>query len=362
MTEGADGSTATLSFTVTLSTASGQEVTVAYADRGTGTAASGTDYQALTAGTLTFAAGETSKTVAVTVTGDNLDEGNETVVLRLSSASGATLSGGGTTLDATGTITDDDDAPSGVTLTVDADTATQGVQSSVAEDGGAKTVRVTATVDGTTRFAGAKTVTVAVGASGDGATEGTDYSQVNDLRLTIAVGAQSASATFTLTPTDDALDEDDETISLDGSASGVTVTDASITLTDDDATPTVSVANAQAVTEGDDPATTANMSFTVTLSAVSGRDVTVPYTLGGTATAGSDYEEPQTRSVTISAGKTSADIVIKVKGDTSDEDDEKVKVTLDTPTNATVAVGEGGPVRGAARSPTTTRRRRRSWC
>ena len=200
VTEGAGGSTATLTFTVTLSTASGQEVTVAYADPETGTATSSTDYQALTAGTLTFAAGETSKTVAVTVTGDNLDEGNETVVLRLSSASGATLSGGSTTLDATGTITDDDDAPSGVTLTVDADTATQGVQSSVAEDGGAKTVRVTATVDGTTRFVAATTVTVAVGAAGDSATEGTDYGSVEDLTLTIAAGAQSASDTFTLTP------------------------------------------------------------------------------------------------------------------------------------------------------------------
>ena len=341
MTEGADGSTATLTFTVTLSTASGQEVTVAYADRDTGTATSGTDYQALTAGTLTFAAGETSKTVAVTVTGDNLDEGNETVVLRLSSASNATLSGGSTTLDATGTITDDDDAPSGVTLTVDADTATQGVQSSVAEDGGAKTVRVTATVDGTTRFAAAKTVTVVVGAAGDSAVEGTDYGSVEDLTLTIAAGAQSASGTFTLTPVDDALDEDDETISLDGSASGVTVTDASVAIIDDDATPTVSVADAGAVTEGNDPATTANMSFTVTLSAASGRDVTVPYTLGGTATAGSDYEEPQTRSVTISAGDTSAAIVIKVKGDTADEDNETVEVTLGTLTNATLSSDQG---------------------
>ena len=341
VTEGAGGSTATLSFTVTLSTASGQKVTVAYADPETGTATSGTDYQEISSGTLTFAAGETSKTVAVTVTGDNLDEGNETVVLRLSSASNATLSGGNATLDATGTITDDDDAPSGVTLTVDADTATDGVQSSVAEDGGAKTVRVTATVDGTTRFAAATTVTVVVGAAGDSATEGTDYSQVNDLTLTIAAGAQSASGTFTLTPTDDALDEADETISLDGSASGVTVTDASVAITDDDATPTVSVADAQAVTEGDDPATTANMSFTVTLSAASGRDVTVPYTLGGTATAGGDYEEPQTRSVTISAGDTSADIVIKVKGDTADEDNETVEVTLGTLTNATLSSDQG---------------------
>ena len=49
-----------LTFTVRLNAASGKEVTVAYADAGTGTATSGTDYTALTAGTLTFAAGTTS--------------------------------------------------------------------------------------------------------------------------------------------------------------------------------------------------------------------------------------------------------------------------------------------------------------
>ena len=51
----------------------------------------------------------------MTVSGDNLDEGDETVVLRLSSASGATLKGGGSTLDATGTITDDDGSSPGTT-------------------------------------------------------------------------------------------------------------------------------------------------------------------------------------------------------------------------------------------------------
>ena len=44
-------------FTVTLSPVSGETVTVKFADAGTGTATSGTDYDALTAGTLTFAPG-----------------------------------------------------------------------------------------------------------------------------------------------------------------------------------------------------------------------------------------------------------------------------------------------------------------
>ena len=48
----------------------------------------------------------------VTVNGDTTDEPSETVILRLSSPSNASaFSGGAQTLDGTGTITDDDDAP-----------------------------------------------------------------------------------------------------------------------------------------------------------------------------------------------------------------------------------------------------------
>ena len=51
-----------------------------YADAGTGTATSGTDYTAITGGTLTFAVGATSQTFDVSVTGDTTDEADETVV------------------------------------------------------------------------------------------------------------------------------------------------------------------------------------------------------------------------------------------------------------------------------------------
>ena len=61
--------------------------------------------------------------------------------------------------------------------------------------------------------------------------------------------------------------------------------------------PTVSVADAAAVNEGNDPNTTVNLSFAVTLDAVSGKQITVPYTLGGTAAATDDYTEPNPLSV-----------------------------------------------------------------
>ncbi len=76
-------------FTVTLSNAASQSVSVQYATQD-GTAKAASDYNA-TSGTLTFAAGETSKTVTVQVIGDLLKEGNETFSVVLSNPSIVTL-------------------------------------------------------------------------------------------------------------------------------------------------------------------------------------------------------------------------------------------------------------------------------
>lgn len=84
--------TTTMNFTVNLSAASSDAVTVKYATAD-GTATAGEDYVA-TSGTVTFAAGETSKTIAVTVLGDNVAEGVETFRLLLSSPTRATIADG----------------------------------------------------------------------------------------------------------------------------------------------------------------------------------------------------------------------------------------------------------------------------
>ena len=84
-------------FTVTLSTASGRPVTVDFATA-EGSATGGSDYTSAS-GTVTFAAGETSKTVAVTTLGDVEQEAAETFTVTLSNPDGATLadaSGAGT--------------------------------------------------------------------------------------------------------------------------------------------------------------------------------------------------------------------------------------------------------------------------
>ena len=193
------------------------------------------DYTAVsTARTVSFAIGATTATIAVASLEDILDEPDETFRVRLASPAGAALANA----HATGTITDDDAAPTAITLTVDADAGADNVQSSLAEDGGAKTVRVTATVTGATRFGAAKDVTVAVGKTGDSAAEGTDYDDVADQTITIAAGQERGFVDFALTPKQDMLAEPDETVSIEGELTGVTFTNASLTLTDDEAAPT----------------------------------------------------------------------------------------------------------------------------
>ena len=312
-----DSGSATLTFTATLSAASGQQVTVAYADAGTGTATSGTDYTAITGGTLTFTAGTTSQTLAVSVTGDVLDESNETVVVTLSSPTNATIA----TASGTGTITDDDAAPTSITLTVDDDT--------VREGDGATTIAVTATVDGTTRFADSRTVRVSV--AGSGAAGAVDFAAVPAFDIEIAAGAASHSGTFTLTPTDNAAIETDETITVSGASGGLTVNAATITLTDDDGVPT-SIAltvDDNAVGEGDGAATIA---VTATPDGAIGfaEDRTVRVSVSGSGASGVvDFAAVPAFDIEIAAGAASGagTFTLRPADDAVDEADETVTVS-----------------------------------
>jgi Calx-beta domain/Glycosyl hydrolase family 99/Calcineurin-like phosphoesterase len=101
VTEGNSGSTNAV-FSVSLSAPSPNAVTVSYATAN-GTATSPVDYTA-SSGSLTFAPGELSKTIAVPVVGDAVVEPDETFSLSLSNASNATIGD----FQGTGTIENDD--------------------------------------------------------------------------------------------------------------------------------------------------------------------------------------------------------------------------------------------------------------
>ena len=109
LAEGASG-TQDVAFTVTLSEASNDPITIDYSTTD-GTATAGEDYTA-TSGTLTFAPGQLSQQVFVPIHGDTIAEPDETITLMLSNAHGANL----TDATATATINNDDGAAVGYTV------------------------------------------------------------------------------------------------------------------------------------------------------------------------------------------------------------------------------------------------------
>ncbi len=328
----AEGNSGTVSatFTVTLSAASSQQVTVNY-ETANGTATQPDDY-ASSNGTLTFAPGETTKTITVAVKGDTLDEINEVFSVALASPTNATIANG----TGVGTITDDDASP---TLSINDVTVTEG-----------NTGTVNAMFTVTLSAASSQQVTVNFETSNGTATQPADYTPSTGV-LTFAPG--ETTKTITVAVKGDTLDEINEVFNVTlASPTNATIANGTGvgTITDDDASPTLSI-NDVTVTEGNTG--TVNAMFTVSLSAPSSQQVTVNYeTANGTAVQPGDYT-PSNGTLTFAPGETTKTITVAVKGDTLDEINEVFNVTLASPTNATIADGTGvGTITDDDASPT----------
>ncbi len=313
-------------FTVTLSVASSNAVTVDYATSngtGAGAATAGEDYT-LTNGTLTFEAGTTTaQEIRVAITDDAVDEEEEeTFTVTLSSASNATLAGGQPTLAATGTITDDDER--GVTVTPTAVTV---------DEGGDETYTVVLDSEPTADVAVTVTTDLA----------GTDVS-VDETSLTFTADNWNDEQTVTVSAAGDDDAVVDATVTLTHSVSstgdynGETAADVAVTIVETD-TPTLSMSGVRADED------IGEMVFTVTLSLASSNEVTVAYatsngTGAGAATAGEDYTE-KTGTLTFEAGTTTAqEIRVAITDDAVDEADETFTVTLSSASNATLTGGQ----------------------
>jgi Ca2+-binding RTX toxin-like protein len=308
--EGNDGVTEAV-VTVTLDLAATTEVMVNYATA-KGTALLGTDFTATT-GKLTFAPGETTKTITVPVIADTNVEPDETFTLTLTKPTGAVLS---TAARATITLTNDD-LPS-ITFAADALT--------VSEDISTHTANLTVNLSAVT----SQPVTVSY-ATGDGSATGGDFTAMTDT-LTFAPG--ELTKTLAIPISNDADVEADETFSVTLSTPtqallGETTT-ATVTITNDDRA-SLSIADV-AVAEG--AAGTTDATVTVTLSAPVLSTVTVDYASSDkTATVDSDYTAV-TGTLSFAPGETTKTITVPVLGDATVETDETVALTLTKPTNA----------------------------
>ena len=312
-------------FAVTLDGPSAVEVTVGYATADPAgsvdpVAGAGIDYESA-AGTLTFAPGEVSRTIRVSVLDDSLDEPDETFALVLSDPRGARLGRGS----ALGTIRDDDEPPA---LSIAGDTGP--------EDVGELVFSVTLIARALTE------VTVNYATMDDTAVAGEDYGPVEGT-LTFAPG--ETAKTIRVAVVDDAVDEADEesfAVTLSGH-SGATLAHAHATgvIRDDDEPPALSVADAA----GDEDV--GALEFEVTLSAPSGIEVSAPYaTKDGTATAGGDYEAA-TGTLVFAPGEASRTIRVAILDDALHEaDEETFELTLARLVNATPAdVSATGTIR-----------------
>ena len=291
-----DGGAARIEVTAELNAAAGAQPTTVSVSVGRSgdSAVSGTDYDAVSGFTVTIPAGQTSGSASFTLTptDDQVAEGPEEITVR-GTASGLTVA------DATLTLNDDDQASSAVSLSLSPDAAR--------ENGGAASVEVTATLDGA---AGAQptTVNVSVGRSGDSAVSGTDYQSVSGFVVTIPAGQTSGSARFTFRPTDDQVAEGPEEITVRGTASGLTVADATLTLNDDDqASSAVSLSLSPDAARENGGA--ASVEVTATLDGAAGaQPTTVNVSVGrsgDSAVSGTDYQSVSGFVVTIPAGQTS---------------------------------------------------------
>jgi hypothetical protein len=337
-----EGNSGTVNATVnvSLSHAVMAPVTVRYATAN-GIARSGSDYIA-TSGTLTFAAGETSKPVVVKVIGETTKERDETFAVGLSLPTNATIA----RTTAFVTIVDDDSTP---TATLSGSTTSEGGSSSTTTS---STSTLSSSDTGTMSLMSASTEdSTSLDLPGDKVAVFT-ITLTNPSEIPIAVDFRTVDGTGiagedyiavsgTLTFTDeetvktievpirpDIKHELDEALTIQLSNPVELLlknSAASSVILDDDPAPIIDVTDVTVI-EGTDGASQAV--FTLALASVSGKSEAVKFsTSNGTAVAGVDYV-PVSGDLMFPAGVTTQQIAVTLAADREQEGDETFFLNL----------------------------------
>jgi hypothetical protein len=292
-----------------------------------GTATAGSDYTA-TSGTVTFGAGEMSKTFQVPISDDQAFEGDEALNL---------------TLDNPQNLTNPVDVPNigpAATLTiVDDDVPTFAFSSSTYSVGeGDVNATITVNRGGATYVA----ADVDYSTTDGSATAGSDYTAASG---TLHFAAGDTQKTFQVPITDDATAEANETVNLHLSLQGTDVSTALLSITDNDPSgnPSPSVQFSTDNYSVDEGAGTVTLTATISQAA----DVDVDYaTAPDTASAGSDYTTTSGTLHFTAGGPTSQTFDVPILQDGAVEGDETFSATL---SNAT-----GGALIGSPNPATVT--------
>ena len=285
-----------------------------------GTATAGSDYTA-SSGTLVFADGETSKTILIPIANDAVLETDETVRLSLT---------GFTDLEILGSY------PVATLVIHENSTPLQlyGLEMDVVEGNSGTTNAIVAI------YLSAQTsrsVSVNYSSSGFTAASGVDFTPVSG---TLNFGLGETVKTISVPIIGDTRDEFNEEfgITLSNAVNASVILSPSILILDDDPLTSLSITDVM-VNEGNSG--TVSAVFNVTLSAVSGKTVSVQFnTANGTASSGSDYMSTS-GFLSFTPGQTSKTITVQVNGDTTIEPNETFQVNLFSPSSATLAKAQG---------------------
>src|SRR6185312_5837100 len=315
-----------LIFTITKTGSTLQTATLHYTTND-GSATGSNDFTA-DSGNITFTAGQTLAYVTIAITNDVIFEGTETFTLDLSAPVNATISDN----QAIGTITNDDAAP---TITLNDVTAN--------EEAG--TFVFTVTKSGPS----AVTTTVNYTTSDGSATSSNDYVATSG---TITFTADQTQALITVTVTNDAIFENNETFTIDlSNAVNGTITDNQGlgTITDNADLPTIAV-NDVTVSESDGA-----LIFTITKTGSTLQTATLHYTTNDGSATGSNDFTADSGNITFTAGQTLAYVTIAITNDVNFEGTETFTLDLSAPVNATISDNQAiGTITNDDAAPTIT--------
>ncbi|MGE0576484.1 Calx-beta domain-containing protein [Reyranella sp.] len=336
--EGSSGSTF-FTFTISLDQAGVTSQTVNWAVAGSGAhAANSADFDgSLPSGSVTFAAGETAKTVSVSVSADTTVEFDEDFTVTLSGASSGLALG---TAAASGTIQNDDRSIVSITAL-----------SAIKPEGNNGTTAFTFTVSLDQTGVTGQTVDWFVTGSGAHAVDAADFGgSLPSGSLAFAAGEISKIVTVTVS-SDTAVEFDEDfTVALKNVSAGLTLDTSSAggTIQNDDRS-TVSIAAPSAgVVEGDSGTTP--FTFTIMLDQAGVTGQSIDWMVAGTGThpaSAADFGGALPfGAVTFAPGETTKTVTIDVSGDTALEHNESFTVALANPSSG-LTLGAPSSITGA---------------
>jgi uncharacterized repeat protein (TIGR02059 family) len=319
-------SATSVSFTITRTGSTGAADILFSANAGSATP--GSDYDAITNQTVSFAEGEMSKTVVVTLTDDIAPELDETVIASITAitASGGTVDANGAS--ATVNILDDDQSIFSLSAATEVSETAGYIVYTISRTGSSQETTVGLLTTGGTASGGAVLI------------DGVDYKTTRLIDGNAIVFAQGEMEKIVkIQIHNDPLVEGTETVSAmltqAGTGSALSSNSAVTTnIIDDDSTVWALRSDTQNVDEG-----AGSITFTITRQGNTSQQTITFATAGGSATAGQDYVLAGSQQITFDEGVMSNTVTVTLLDDDIFEGVESLSGFISSPTGGVITTG-----------------------